>query len=264
MTVSRRELIAGGTAGALAAIVDGGRGAAEPAPQQGAPSSPLPAQVATDRRPKDEPGSMTGFDMRNDLKPRRLTLAMWDVAYVLRHGPGGSFADYDRVLDEAVERGYNTLRIDPMPQFIDLARPERVLEWPDPKQPFMPWNWNTAVKGPVGEWMIEFIEKLQKRKSLHYTLSGWWFMPGLPTSPPVPPVLRTPANTAEGAEMWAVLLTDWKKRFGFDRLIYVDIANETPYFFPDLEERLKKATGVGFDDGATFSAAQSSFFRRGV
>ncbi len=260
MTVSRRELIAGGTAGALAAIVDGGRGAAEPAPQQGAPSSPLPAQVATDRRPKDEPGSMTGFDMRNDLKPRRLTLAMWDVAYVLRHGPGGSFADYDRVLDEAVERGYNTLRIDPMPQFIDLARPERVLEWPDPKQPFMPWNWNTAVKGPVGEWMIEFIEKLQKRKSLHYTLSGWWFMPGLPTSPPVPPVLRTPANTAEGAEMWAVLLTDWKKRFGFDRLIYVDIANETPYFFPDLEERLKKATGVGFDDGATFSAAQSSFF----
>ena len=32
--------------------------------------------------------------------------------------------------------------------------------------------------------------------------------------------------------MWAVLLTDWKKRFGFERIVYVDIANETPYFFP--------------------------------
>ena len=186
-------------------------------------------------------------------------MAMWDVAYALRHGPGGSFANYDRVLDEAVERGYNTLRIDPMPQWLDFSRPDRILEWPDPHQPYMPWNWNTAVKGSVAQWVIEFMEKLLKRNSLHYTLSGWWFMPGSPTSPPVPDVLRKPENMAEGAEMWAVLLTAWKKRFEFDRIVYVDIANETPYFFPDLADRLKKETGAGFNDGAVFSQAQISF-----
>jgi hypothetical protein len=103
----------------------------------------------------------------------------------------------------------------------DLQRPERVLEWPDPQQPLMPWCWNTAVKGPVRSWIIDFIEKLRKRPSLNYTLSAWWFGPALPTSPPGPPVLRSPKNMMEGAEMWAVQLTDWKKRFGFDCLVYV-------------------------------------------
>jgi len=259
MTVSRRELIAYGTAGALTALTKGLPAVAEAAGQSGAAGNQVPAQVASDRALKTAPRSTNDFDMRTGLKPGRLTMAMWDVAYALRHMQGGSFADYDRVLDEAVERGYNTLRIDPMPQWIDLKKPERVLEWPDPHQRFMPWNWNTAVKGPVGLWVIDFIEKLHKRASLNYTLSGWWFMPGLPTSPPVPAALRRPANMVEGAEMWAVQLADWKKRFGFERLLYVDIANETPYFFPDFGERLKKATGADFGELAAFSPAQSAF-----
>ena len=88
------------------------------------------------------------FDMREYLAPKRLTMAMWDMAYVLRHGAGGSYADYNRVLDETVERGYNTVRIDPMPQWIDLQRPDKVLHWPDPHWPFMPWLWNTVVTAP--------------------------------------------------------------------------------------------------------------------
>jgi len=258
MTVSRRELIAYGTAGALTALAPGSTARAEETLQAG----PLPAQAANDLAAKASSRASNGYgdyDIRDFLKPRRLTMAMWDLAYALRHMQGGSFADYDRVLDEAVERGYNTLRIDPMPQWIDLAKPDRILEWPDPHQPFMPWSWNTAVKGPVGLWVIDFIEKLQKRSSLYYTLSGWWLMPGLPTTPPAPAPLRRPANMVEGAEMWAELLSGWKKRFGFDRVVYVDIANETPYFFPEFSERLKKAAGAGFGDLPAFSTAQITF-----
>lgn len=254
MTVSRRDLIAMGTAGALSTLAPGASIRVDEAAQ-----SAMPAQVSTDRAPLASTSAIAAYDMRNDLKPRRLTMAMWDQAYALRHILGGSFADYDRVLDETVERGYNTVRIDPMLQWIDLQKPERVLDWPDPHEPLMPWDWNTAVKGPVGEWIIDFMEKLQKRPSLHYTLSAWWFAPGLPTSPPAPPVLRTPKNMLEGAEMWVVLLNDWKKRFGFDRLVYVDIANETPYFFPGLDERLKKVQGAGFEDTSTFSPATIAF-----
>jgi hypothetical protein len=184
---------------------------------------------------------------------------MWDQAYVMRHMPGGSFHDYDRVLDETVERGYNTARIDPMPEWVDLRQPDRILEWGDPHQPFMPWGWNTAVKGPAGLWIIDFVEKLHQRPSLNYTLSAWWGMPGPPPAPVAPAALREPANMAEGAEMWAVMLTDWKQRFGFDRLVYVDIANEVPYFFPGVQERFKKVSGASWHDSPALSAAQISF-----
>jgi len=102
MPVSRRELIAYGTAGALTTMSKG-----MPAIPQGATQSALvpvqvPMQVATDRPSHPALGGLGGYDMRDHLNPRRLTIAMWDVAYALRHQPGGSFADYDRVLDEAV------------------------------------------------------------------------------------------------------------------------------------------------------------------
>ncbi len=152
-------------------------------------------------------------------------MAMWDQAFLLRHGPSGSFADWDRVLDETVERGYNTVRLDPMPQWIDLRQPDRELHWPDPQAPYLPWDWTTAVTAPAGRWLIEFMEKLLARPSLHYTLSAWWFGLTEGGSLKGPPPLRQPANHAEGAEMWADMLREWKRRFGFDRLVYVDLAN---------------------------------------
>src|ERR1700677_1330122 len=108
MTISRRELIAYGTASALTALGSPKPDGAEEATQNGPSTSPMPTQVSTDRAGRQAPGGYGSYDMRNDLKPRRLTMAMWDQAYALRHMPGGSFADYDRVLEETVERGYNT------------------------------------------------------------------------------------------------------------------------------------------------------------
>lgn len=218
----------------------------------------FPIQQATDRRAA-APGGTDLYDMRVHLTPRRLTLAMWDQAFVLRHGPGGSFADFDRVLDETVERGYNTVRLDPMPQWIDLTQPGKVLAWPDPKSPFNPWGWNTAVEGPVGAWMIEFMEKLLVRPFLNYTLSAWWFCNVPPAQHwPGPPVLRLPRNHEEGAEMWITLLREWKRRFGFERLVYLDLANEVPYFLPGFLDRLQAATGAGWGVAA-FSPAQCDF-----
>jgi len=218
----------------------------------------FPVQLATDR-PAAVNGGVDQFDMREHLPLKRLTMAMWDQAFALRHGPGGSFADYDRVLDETVERGYNTVRIDPMPQWVDLAEPGRVLKWPDPKQPHMPWGWNSAVEGPVGEWIIEFMEKLLERPSLHYTLSAWWFA----NVPPFekqrgPEVLRMPRSYEEGAEMWIVMLREWKQRFGFDRLVYFDLANEVPFFFPGFLDRMKVETRDSWD-AAVLTPAQIQF-----
>jgi len=218
----------------------------------------MPSQIASSPNlPPSAALPLGGYDPRADLVPHRLTLAMWDQAYLLRHAPGGSFADWNRVLDETVERGYNTVRLDPMPQWIDLADPDRVLNWPDPKQPFLPWDWNTAVVAPAGRWLIEFMELLLARPSLHYTLSCWWFcnLPG--SSLQGPPVLRLPRTHAEGAELWAEQLREWRRRFGFERLVYVDLANEVPYFFPGFLDRLKKEHGLDWGSGAPFTAEQA-------
>jgi hypothetical protein len=42
-------------------------------------------QVAADRASKSVACEFDADDMRSHLKPRRLTIPMWDVAYTLRH-----------------------------------------------------------------------------------------------------------------------------------------------------------------------------------
>ena len=210
-----------------------------------------PAQVTSSGRRAIVQAKRGGFDMRSGLNPRRLTIVMWDQAFLLRHIPGGSFQDYDKVLDEALERGYNTLRLDPMPQYIDLSKPETIFAWPDPKTPYMPWGWNTAVEGPVGTWLIEFMHKLLERK-LHYTLSAWWFSSEYERLK----LLRLPRTHEEAAEIWAFMLREWKRRFGFEGLVYVDIANEIPYFLPGFCKRFKEETGSDWDSGDPFTPQQ--------
>ena len=50
--------------------------------------------------------------------PQRLTITLWDFSWYVRTGPGEPFADLDRAFAEAVERGYNTVRICAMPYLL--------------------------------------------------------------------------------------------------------------------------------------------------
>lgn len=174
------------------------------------------------------------FDMRRFLTPRRLTLAMWDFAFLTRHMAGDAFADYDRVLDEAVERGYNAIRIDPLPHVIDLTRPEALITRPKLERArFNPWDREAAVSGPLGAWLIDFMEKLLDR-GLYYCLSAW--SPALDQG-------TQPQNLQEVTDCFLRLLEAWRGRFGFDRCLYVDLSNEYPYFLNDHLQRIADAHG---------------------
>ena len=48
-------------------------------------------------------------------KNTRLTIAMWDFSWLTDQGKGGSFENIEKRVEEAAERGYNTLRIDCFP-----------------------------------------------------------------------------------------------------------------------------------------------------
>jgi hypothetical protein len=59
-------------------------------------------------------GAYAPVPLRDDL-PKRLTITLWDFTWYVRSGPGEPFEDLARVAQEAVERGYNTVRICAMP-----------------------------------------------------------------------------------------------------------------------------------------------------
>jgi hypothetical protein len=100
------------------------------------------------------------------------------------------------------------------------------------------------------------MEKLLARPSLHYTLSTWW-----QNSPDVkgPPFLGPLDDHHKAAELWARQLRDWRRLFGFDRLVYVDISNEFPYFLYQTHKRIKEASGQDWDDGQPFNDKLRSF-----
>ncbi len=50
--------------------------------------------------------------------PDTLKITLWDFTWYTRTGPGEPFADLDRAFTEAVERGYNTVRICAMPYLL--------------------------------------------------------------------------------------------------------------------------------------------------
>lgn len=219
----------------------------------------FPLQVAGGTGPGDVSGGPQ-FDPRELLTPRRLTIMMWDQAYLVRHVPGESFADFGRVLDEAIERGYNTVRIDPLPNLIDLRAPDTVLAWGDPQRPYFPWGNRSVCSGPAGRWLIEFMEALLSR-GLHYSLSTWWFdetnwcgKAGIS-----PPVRSIPRNHREAAEIWGAFLQDWQKTFGFEGCVYVDIHNEVPFFLSGYKQYLKDLVGLDWDKGLPFTPEQIAF-----
>ncbi len=200
------------------------------------------------------------FDCRNLLDPPRLTIMMWDQAYLVRHLPGESFSDYEKVLEESRERGYNTVRIDPLPNLIDLERPQTIMHWADPQRPFFPWGNRRACTGPAGQWLIEFMQTLLKKK-LYYTLSTWWFdetnwcgKEGIS-----PAVKRIPHDHREAAEIWIPFLRQWKQTFGFEHLVYVDIHNEVPFFMKGYKQLLKEKVGLEWDRGLPFTSEQIGF-----
>src|SRR4051795_7321085 len=50
--------------------------------------------------------------------PRKLTISLWDFSWYTMTMPGEPFDDLDRAFAEAVERGYNTIRICAMPYLL--------------------------------------------------------------------------------------------------------------------------------------------------
>ena len=187
------------------------------------------------------------FDMREYLKPRRLTIAMWDTAYMVRRNTQDPFKDWNQAMEDLKERGYNTVRIDAFPGIIDPVDPDMEFTWPDTNQPFMPWMWLNRYTGKPGRDLIEFIQ-LANKKGIYLTLSSWWGESRL-----------APSNTLHAAELWCNLLRMIEKEAGFDNILFVDLCNEIPGFLPGYDKALEKASGKTNNDESGDNGHQEAF-----
>jgi len=179
---------------------------------------------------------VTKSPIPHDL-PRRLTLSLWDYSWYTRAAPGDRFGDLERCFREAVERGYNTIRICAMPflLFGDHDLPDRHelhitgmgngfgagSRWYDGAAP--------ASFDPLSRLGLLF--DLARDYDCYVILSSWEYQqsPSFSATPAWYEALYAVPNGRRLHALAASLcrMLDWLKSTGrFDRVAYVELHNE--------------------------------------
>ena len=96
---------------------------------------------------------------------------MWDFSWLERRWPGAGYEDWDSVLGELVERGYDAVRMDPYPHLLAVA-PDR--EWTlPPCWNQQDWGSPASIRVTVREPLLEFL-RLCRRRGVRVALSSWF------------------------------------------------------------------------------------------
>lgn len=148
--------------------------------------------------------------------PRAIT--MWEFSWIERRWPGAGYEDWDRALDELVERGYNAVRIDPFPHLLAADPHKTWTLWPE-------WNtqdWgspdvNRIVLVPA---LFDFLGKCRKR-GIMVGLSTWYRKDDADTRMTITGPERMAAN-------WIKTLDLIKQAGYIDSILYTDLCNEWP------------------------------------
>ena len=178
---------------------------------------------------------MPDLDLRH---PRATT--MWDISWLLRRWPGAGFEDWDRALDELVERGYDAVRLEAFPHMLAVD--------PDAEWEFIPGadchDWAAPLPVRARPWpaLADFI-RLCRGRGVAVGLSTWF------------PQDATEARLRIGspqdhAAAWARTLDLLENEGLLDALLYVDLCNEWPHpnWAPFFKEQ---PAGAGYDDWST-------------
>ncbi len=99
----------------------------------------------------NNPGKAQLLPISKVKKP--VAIAMWDFSWILRHHKYGEFQNWDRVLEELAERGYNAIRMDAMPQFVASTKEGKIIEeFRSPKKDWVPALWGNDFAMDFHVW----------------------------------------------------------------------------------------------------------------
>jgi hypothetical protein len=177
-------------------------------------------------------------------------ISMWDFSWLERRWEGAGYEDWERALDELVERGYNALRIDPYPHLIANG-PEDM--WTLlPHWSVQDWGSPDVNRVQVLPALITFLG-LCRTRGIKVGLSTWYRQDTRQcrmkiTSPQIM------------ADYWHATLKTIEQHGMLDTILYVDLCNEWPLsawapFFPQAN---KTRQWNGVESIAWMSAAIQS------
>lgn len=145
-------------------------------------------------------------------------IAMWDFSWLERRWPGAGYEDWDRALDELVERGYDAVRIDAYPHLV-AADPEK--SWLlKPVWDTQDWGAPTLVRVRVLPSLFQFLAKCRVR-GIRVGLSSWF-------REDEDNVRARIDGPRAMAAVWLATLAAIARAGLLDVLLYVDLCNEWP------------------------------------
>lgn len=159
-----------------------------------------------------------------DQHPRdRFSVTMWEFSWLVRRaGAESEYADWDRVLDELAERGYDCIRLDAFPHLVaagpDGDRRERFTVLPQPAH-FM-WGNHAPVDVEPRAALVEFVRKARER-GISVGLSTWFNDDTTHRAASV-------ATVADYARIWDETLAVLGDAGLLDSVAWVDLCNEWP------------------------------------
>lgn len=166
-----------------------------------------------------------------------LAIAMWDFSWLERRWPGAGYEDWDLVLSELKERGYDAVRIDAFPHLI-AADPTR--EWDlIPCWTQEVWGSPARNRVRVQPHLNEFITKCSQHGIL-VALSTWWRED--------PDNVRMKIGTPQDlAGVWQKALNSIAPGQLRDNILYVDFSNEfcIPVWTPWITAGTKRSSADG-------------------
>lgn len=148
-----------------------------------------------------------------------LAIAMWDVSWLERRWPGAGYEDWDTILNELKERGYDAVRIDAYPHF--------VAENPDAERELLPlWSehpWGATLRTiiKIKPYLNEFIAKC-KEHDVGVGLSTWFRQD-------VDDIRMKITSAQDHANVWKKTLRMIDAAGLLDSILYVDLCNEWPF-----------------------------------
>ena len=164
---------------------------------------------------------MTGTELFESGK--RFAVTMFEYSWMVqRTGLQAEYADWDKILDEVVERGYDCIRLDAFPHVLkkdaEGNRPEEVTFTPINDE-FM-WGNHTNVTVNVAEGLVTFLKKMKER-GIYAGLSSWYNE----TTCGRKMLMETPEDYASA---WIDVLDLLAENDLLDGIVWVDICNEFP------------------------------------
>ncbi len=178
---------------------------------------------------------MPALDIRH---PRAIT--MWEISWLVRRWPGAGFEDWNRALDELVERGYDAVRLEACPHLLSVD--------PDAEWEFIPGadchDWASPVPVKARPWpaLADFTRRCRER-GIAVGLSTWF--PQDATEARLR--LHSPQDMAAA---WDRTLALFEGEGLLDALLYVDMCNEWPHpnWAPFFKDQPAEAS---YDDWST-------------